>query len=64
MPVTQLNNVVLPAPLGPITDVMDRSSMVKETSSRAARPPKRMPSDSMVKRAPTLAVSAVIGVPR
>src|SRR5208282_1438905 len=42
MPVTRLTNVVLPAPLGPISPrISPRSSRI-ETSSLATRPPKRL----------------------
>ena len=39
---TQLNSVVLPAPLGPISPTMWPGAMSKETSSRATIPPKRI----------------------
>ena len=38
MPVTQLNSVVLPAPLGPINEVMEPLSMAKDTLSSAVIP--------------------------
>jgi hypothetical protein len=38
----QLNTVVLPAPLGPISAVISPRTAVKERSSTATRPPKRM----------------------
>src|SRR4051794_12489761 len=38
----QLNNVVLPAPFGPINPTISHSSTLRETLSRASRPPKRM----------------------
>src|SRR3954451_8227281 len=38
----QLNNVVLPAPFGPINPTISHSSTLSETLSRASRPPKRM----------------------
>src|SRR5262245_32744590 len=40
-PVMTLNNVVLPAPLGPISPVTDRSSTLIVAPSTATRPPKR-----------------------
>src|SRR5688500_14468729 len=39
----QLNAVVLPAPLGPISPTISYSSALKVTASRACRPPKRIP---------------------
>ena len=41
-PVMQLNTVVLPAPLGPMMAVIWRGRPMKETSSIATKPPKRM----------------------
>src|SRR5262245_9615929 len=38
----QLNSVVLPAPLGPISAVISRARAVKLRSLTATRPPKRM----------------------
>src|SRR3954454_23171323 len=38
----QLNTVVLPAPLGPISPTISNSSTLMLTSFRACRPPKRM----------------------
>src|SRR6516225_11541842 len=38
-PVTTLNSVVLPAPLGPIKPVMRPASALSDTSSTAIRPP-------------------------
>src|SRR6266567_2221909 len=38
----QLNTVVLPAPLGPITAVMSPARASNESVSTASRPPKRM----------------------
>src|SRR5262247_2268906 len=37
----QLNSVVLPAPLGPISPTISPASMVSDTSRLASRPPKR-----------------------
>ncbi len=36
-----LKNVVLPAPLGPISETIDFCGIEKETSLTAVRPPKR-----------------------
>src|SRR5205807_6157557 len=41
-PVTQLNAVVLPAPLGPIMEMISRSPMSKLTELTASRPPNRL----------------------
>ncbi len=41
-PVTQLNAVVFPAPLGPIIDRISRSSRLKLTFETASSPPKRL----------------------
>ena len=38
MPVMQLNMVVLPAPLGPISEVIERGAMVNDTLSSAVIP--------------------------
>ena len=40
-PEIALNNVVLPAPLGPTRPRISRSAMLKVTFLRAVRPPKR-----------------------
>src|SRR6516162_9994114 len=40
-PVTTLNRVVFPAPLGPIRPVMCPPSAARDTSSTATRPPNR-----------------------
>ncbi len=37
-----LKNVVLPAPLGPMIETIERSGIANETSLTAARPPKRL----------------------
>jgi hypothetical protein len=42
MPVMQLNKVVLPAPLGPISEVISPRFIENDTSSKAVMPPKRM----------------------
>src|SRR5260370_14605889 len=42
-PVITLNNVVLPAPFGPIRPVTRPLSASRSTSSRALTPPKRTP---------------------
>ena len=39
-PVSMLKNVVLPAPLGPMIETIERSGIEKETSLTATRPPK------------------------
>src|SRR5437016_340990 len=38
----QLNSVVLPAPLGPISPMISPGSMASEISRLASRPPKRL----------------------
>ena len=38
-PVSMLNSVVLPAPLGPITDTIERSGISSETPPTAVGPP-------------------------
>ncbi|CFP64971.1 Uncharacterised protein [Bordetella pertussis] len=43
MPEIMLNRVVLPAPLGPMTDTISPGSTLKATSCTARRPPKVMP---------------------
>ena len=57
MPVMQLNIVVLPAPLGPISEVIEPGAMVKETVSSAVMPWKRISSEE------TSSSGAVIGSP-
>ena len=42
MPVTQLNKVVLPAPLGPISARISPRSTLNDTSPTARKPPKSM----------------------
>src|SRR5690349_13134467 len=42
MPVTQLKNVVLPAPLGPMRATISPCRMSRSTPSTARRPPKLM----------------------
>ena len=46
MPVTQLNSVVLPAPLGPISEVIEPGAMLNETLSSAVMPWKRIVSEA------------------
>jgi hypothetical protein len=41
-PVSMLKKVVLPAPLGPMIDTIERGLTWKETSSTATRPPKAL----------------------
>ena len=41
-----LNSVVLPAPLGPITDTIERSGMSSETPPTAVRPPNSLTTSS------------------
>ena len=48
---TQLNSVVLPAPLGPISAQICPSSMTKLSPSSATTPPKRTPTSSISSRA-------------
>src|SRR5487761_2130774 len=43
MPVMTLNRVVLPAPLGPITEAISPARTSRSTLSRATTPPKRLP---------------------
>src|SRR5688572_19628044 len=50
----QLKNVVLPAPLGPISETIPFSGTVKSTSLTAVRPPKRF----VIPRASRSAISA------
>src|SRR5688500_7494130 len=42
MPVRQLKNVVLPAPLGPMSPTISWSYTTKSTSETAVRPPNRL----------------------
>src|SRR5258707_952890 len=52
-PLMQLNSVVLPAPLGPMSPTISRGSMVSETSRFATRPPKRLVHRSICSRGAT-----------
>src|SRR4029079_15883581 len=47
----QLNSVVLPAPLGPISPTISPGSMASETSRLASSPPKRLLEDCRLSRA-------------
>ena len=51
MPVMQLNKVVLPAPLGPISEVISPWFKENDTSSKAVMPPKRMDKWAMLNMA-------------
>ena len=45
-----LKNVVLPAPLGPMIETIERSGIENETSLTATRPPKTLETPSAVSR--------------
>src|SRR5262245_16206322 len=47
----QLNSVVLPAPLGPMSPTISPASTLSETSRLASRPPKRLVAACTVSRA-------------
>src|SRR5262249_8241965 len=49
-PVMQLKSVVLPAPFGPMRPTMSPSSMTKDTSLLATRPPKRLVTEASSRR--------------
>ena len=61
-----LKNVVLPAPLGPMIETIERSGIANETSLTATRPPKIFDTDSVsssvVAPAPPVAAGADAGV--
>src|SRR2546428_13449708 len=49
-PVSMLKNVVLPAPLGPMIETIDRRGIAKSTSDTATRPPKTFETDLATSR--------------
>ena len=71
-PVIMLKNVVLPAPLGPMSDTIARRGMSKSTLLTASRPPNRLvtpraltsrSSSGMAPVSPTGAARSVTGSP-
>ena len=52
MPVSWLKKVVLPAPLGPMSETIDPRGMVKSTSRLAISPPNRMVTFSACRSGP------------
>src|SRR5450755_4978878 len=63
-PVISANNVVLPAPLGPITAVMLPLATVSDASRTASSPPNRLDMPSTAKIGSANILSVMRGLPR